>query len=98
MERIDATHGKLHGELSLHGVTRPLSLDFTFNALKRHPLTFKRTAGFSASGTLRRSEFGMDAWKNLVGDEVRLIIEAEAVRGRGDHDDDSTEATHADPQ
>ena len=98
VERIDATHGKLHGELSLHGVTRPLSLDFTFNALKRHPLTFKRTAGFSASGTLRRSEFGMDAWKNLVGDEVRLIIEAEAVRGRGDHDDDSKEATHADPQ
>ena len=40
----------------------------------------------------------MDAWKNLVGDEVRLIIEAEAVRGRGDHDDDSKEATHADPQ
>jgi polyisoprenoid-binding protein YceI len=98
VERIDAIRGMLHGELSLHGVTRPLSLDFTFNALKRHPLTFKRTAGFSASGTLRRSEFGMNAWKHLVGDEVRLIIEAEAVRGHGDNDDDTSEATHADTQ
>jgi polyisoprenoid-binding protein YceI len=74
------------GELSLHGVTRPLTLQVTLNALKRHPLTRKRTAGFSATGTLRRSEFGMDAWKNVVGDEVRLIIEAEAIRDKGGDD------------
>lgn len=74
------------GELTLHGVTRPLTLQVTLNALKRHPLTRKRTAGFSATGTLRRSEFGMDAWKNVVGDEVRLIIEAEAIRDKGGDD------------
>lgn len=75
------------GDLTLHGVTRPISLQVSLNALKRHPLTRKRTAGFSATGTLRRSEFGMDAWKNVVGDEVRLIIEAEAIRESGGDDE-----------
>jgi polyisoprenoid-binding protein YceI len=74
------------GDLTLHGVTRPLTLQVTLNALARHPLTRKRTAGLSATGTLRRSEFGMDAWKNVVGDEVRLIIEAEAIRDKGGDD------------
>ncbi|MFT3805817.1 YceI family protein [Arenimonas sp.] len=87
VEKIDDTHGRLHGELTLHGKTQPVSLDFVFNALKRHPLTFRRTAGFSASGTLRRGDFGIDAWKNLVGDEVKLIIEAEAIRGGPDSND-----------
>lgn len=72
---------KVTGDLTMHGVTRPVSLNVTLNALKRHPLTFKRTAGFSANATLSRKDFGITAWKSVVGDEVRLIIEAEAVRG-----------------
>jgi hypothetical protein len=67
------------------------------NALKRHPLTLKRTAGFSATATLSRKEFGMAAWKSVVGDEVRLIIEAEAVRSREDADAPDKGSGHADP-
>jgi polyisoprenoid-binding protein YceI len=81
---VDATHARVTGELTLRGVTRPVTLEVTLNALKRHPLTFKRTAGFSATGTLRRSDFGMDAWKSVVGDEVTLVIEVEAQRGGDD--------------
>lgn len=84
VEPMDATHARVTGELTLHGVTRPVTLAVTLNALKRHPLTFKRTAGFSATGTLKRSDFGMDAWKSVVGDEVTLIIEVEAQRGGDD--------------
>ena len=84
VEAVDATHARVTGDLSLHGVTHPVTLEVTFNALRRHPLTFKRTAGFSATGTLRRSDFGMDAWKSVVGDEVTLIIEVEAQRGGDD--------------
>ena len=69
------------GTLSLHGTDRELCLDVTLNALKRHPLPpFRRTAGFSATTTLQRSDFGITAWKSVIGDSVELRIEAEATR------------------
>ena len=68
------------GTLSLHGVSHPVTLQATFNALKRHPLTLRRTIGFSATGTLKRSDFGMDSWMHLVGDDVHLLIEVEAEK------------------
>ncbi len=80
VERTGERGAQVTGELTMHGVTRPVTLAVTLNALKRHPLTFKRTAGFSATATLSRKDFGMDAWSSLVGDEVRLIMEVEAVR------------------
>jgi polyisoprenoid-binding protein YceI len=70
------------GNLSLHGVTRPVLLHVKLNALARHPMTLRRTAGFSATGTLSRKDFGMDHWSKVVGDEVRLILEVEATRDR----------------
>ena len=89
VEPIDATHANVIGQLTLHGVSREVTLAVTLNALKRHPLPpFRRTAGFSATATLSRSAFGVDGWPSMIGDEVQLRIEAEAVR---DH-------TAADPQ
>lgn len=70
------------GELTLHGVTKPVTLKVKLNALARHPLTLRRTVGFSATGTLSRKAFGIDKWEKLVGDEVRLILEVEATRDR----------------
>ena len=67
------------GELALHGTTRDFCLDVQFNQLERYPLPpFRRIAGFSASGHLQRSDFGIDGWPSLVGDTVELRIEAEA--------------------
>ena len=97
VEPTGATTANVTGDLTLHGVTRPVTLAVTLNALKRHPLTLKRTAGFSATATLSRKEFGMAAWKSVVGDEVRLIIEAEAVRSREDADAPDKGSGHADP-
>jgi polyisoprenoid-binding protein YceI len=77
------------GELSLHGVTRPVLLHVKLNALARHPMTFRRTAGFSATGTLSRKDFGMDRWAKVVGDEVRLILEVEATRDRDAGEDEA---------
>ncbi|MEO8159826.1 MAG: YceI family protein [Arenimonas sp.] len=78
------------GDLSLHGVTAPVTLKVKLNQLARHPLTFRRTAGFSATGTLSRKAFGIDSWGKLVGDEVRLILEVEATRDKnaGNGNDD----------
>ena len=78
----------VHGRLSLHGITRELPLEVTFNALRRHPLPpFRRTAGFSATASLSRRDFGIDAWPSVIGDRVELRIEAEAVRTRDDFPD-----------
>lgn len=80
----DARQAEVCGELTLGGTTRPLCLQATFNALKRHPLPpFRRTVGFSATATLDRSAFGLDRWASMVGREVQLRIEIEAARGPG---------------
>lgn len=99
IEAVDPTHASVCGTLTLHGVAREQCLDVTFNQLRRDPVPpFRRTAGFSARGTLKRSDFGIDAWKSMIGDEVELRIEAEAVRD-GDVLDaiDAGPATHAPP-
>jgi polyisoprenoid-binding protein YceI len=83
VEPIDAGHARACGDLTLHGVTGQVCMEVTLNALKRHPLPpFRRTAGFSATATLSRKAFGIDAWPSVIGDEVKLLIEAEAVRSR----------------
>lgn len=88
IEPIDATHAMVHGTLTLHGVAREVTLDVALNAAKRHPMPpFRRTVGFSATTTISRKDFGIDAWPSVIGDAVELRIEAEATRARGDGDD-----------
>lgn len=80
----DAKHAEVCGEFTLNGVTRPLCMAATFNALARHPMPpFRRTAGFSATARLDRTAFGLDRWTSMVGREVMLRIEVEASRGIG---------------
>ncbi len=68
----------VQGELTLHGVTRALALEVTFNAARRHPLPpFRRTAGFSATTSISRRDFGIDALPSVIGDQGRT-----ADRGR----------------
>ncbi|WP_026143376.1 YceI family protein [Xanthomonas sacchari] len=84
VEPIDAQHAKVIGQLTLHGVTREVTLDVTLNAVKRHPLPpFRRTAGFSATTTLQRADFGISSWPSVIGGTVELRIEAEATREGG---------------
>lgn len=92
VEPVDAQRATVFGELTLHGVTREVALDATLNQLKRHPLPpFRRTAGFSATTTIRRSDFGIDAWKSVIGDEVQIRLEVEALRERAGGDETPTE-------
>jgi polyisoprenoid-binding protein YceI len=83
VEKLGADRGIVRGELELHGQRRPLDITFRLNKLASDPYTFKRTAGFSATATLKRSEFGMDKVLSAVGDEVQLRLEAAFVRDRG---------------
>ena len=97
IEPVDARNARVHGLLTLRGVTRPVPLEVRFNALRRHPLPpFRRTAGFSATATLSRADFGIDAWKSVIGDEVQLRIEAEALRASAGNDDSDPGKTDPD--
>ncbi|KAF1696646.1 YceI family protein [Pseudoxanthomonas koreensis] len=89
VEALDDGRFIVHGQLTLRGVTREVPLEVRFNALRRHPLPpFRRTAGFSATATLSRSAFGIDAWPSVIGDQIELRIEAEAQRDAHPGDDD----------
>ena len=72
--------GRITGDLSLHGVTRPVTLDVTLNGAGDSLITGRYSLGFTASGTLNRSEFGLGAYAPAVGDEVVLEIHAEFQR------------------
>jgi polyisoprenoid-binding protein YceI len=66
----------IDGNLTLHGVTRPVALNATFGGAGNNPLTKAFTVGFSATGTFKRSEFGVTKYVPLIGDEVHLMITA----------------------
>ena len=67
------------GNLTLLGVTRPVTLHVTFNKEGRNPFG-KYICGFSASADIRRSDFGMKDYLPMVGDDVHIVIETEGVR------------------
>ena len=70
----------IDGNLTLLGTTRPVTLTVTGYACTRLPFLVKTTCGLDAVTTIRRSEFGMASLQKFVGDEVKLYIQAEAVR------------------
>jgi polyisoprenoid-binding protein YceI len=83
VEKTGEKTGKLHGNVTLLGVTKPVVLDVTFNKRAEHPLPRYNklmTAGFSARGSLKRSDFGMKFALGGVGDEIQLIIEVEGAK------------------
>ncbi|TBW51547.1 YceI family protein [Marinobacter halodurans] len=85
-EKQSANAGVLHGKLTLLGQTRPVALDLTLNKSGVYPFGHEKfTLGFSASTTLRRSEWGMDYGLDpmMVGDDVKLRFEFEAYDDSG---------------
>ena len=69
--------GKVHGDFTLHGVTKPIVLDVTFNGVGSGFVPGSVKTGFSAVTTIKRSDFGVSKYVPLVGDEVQLNIEVE---------------------
>ena len=72
--------GTVAGDLVLHGVKQPVTLDVTFNGGARDMLRGGYVTGFSASGTIDRTAFGVSQYSGLLADEVTIEIEAEFLR------------------
>ena len=72
--------GTMSGNLTLMGVTKPVTFNVTLTGVGHEPtpLPFgQKAAGFEATTTIKRSDFGSTFLNNLVGDDVTLQIEAE---------------------
>ena len=76
----DGSTGTLTGDLTMKGITRPVTLDVTLNGAGQHPMNGADTFGISATGTLDRTEWDLGYAAPAVGEEVDLRIEAEFQR------------------
>ena len=86
VEKVGANGLRISGELELHGVKKPVTLNATYNGgYSSHPFEPRPRIGFSAKGTLKRSEFGIaygvpDPGTTFgVGDDLEIVIESEFV-------------------
>jgi len=75
--------GQIVGDLTLHGVTRPVTLHVAFHGAGANPMDHAYLAGFDATGVIKRSDFGIAKYLGNLGDEVTLIISAPFTRKAG---------------
>jgi polyisoprenoid-binding protein YceI len=79
--------GEVTGNLTIRGVSKPVTLAVTWTYLGEHPLgkfnalyLGKQVAAFSAKTTIKRSEWGLNRVLPLVGDDIEIRIETEMIR------------------
>lgn len=79
VKKLDAKKYKVSGDLTLHGVTKPVELDVTLTGVTTHPYNKKTLAAFKIGGIIKRSDFAIGAATPVavVGDEVVLNAKAE---------------------
>lgn len=74
------TTAKITGDFTLNGITKPVTLDAELTQAGSHPIENKPWAGFSATTTLKRSDYDMGMFAPVVGDEVDVQISIEAMK------------------
>lgn len=79
VEAAGDTKLRVFGDLTVHGVTKPAVLDVTINKIGDHPIMKRAAAGFDATTTLKRSDFGVGLYAPNVSDEVTIRITTEAM-------------------
>jgi len=81
-EETSDAEGKLTGDLTVAGITRPVSLDVTINAAAMSQMNRREMIGFAANGSVSRADFGMAQFDELVGDELSLNVQVEFQKTR----------------
>jgi polyisoprenoid-binding protein YceI len=82
-KKIDDKNYQVTGDLTLHGVTKSVTLNATLNGTTVNPMNKKTIAGFKVTGTIKRTDFGIGAQfpSSMVSDEVALDANTEFVKG-----------------
>lgn len=76
--QTSATTADVTGDLTIHGITKPVVLKVKLNQTGANPFSKKPEAGFSATTTILRSDFGMTKYVPMVSDQIDIAIESEA--------------------
>lgn len=73
---------KLTGDLTLHGVTRPITVDLEYRGSVENAMNKKQTAGFQVTGVIKRSDFNLGNGfpASMISDEVRIEADGEFVQ------------------
>ena len=74
--------GKITGDLTINGITKPVVLDATMSQMGEHPMMKQPWVGFSATTTVVRSDFDMGMFAPFVGDDVAVSISIEAMKAQ----------------
>lgn len=72
--------GKVDGNITIMGVTKPITLNVTAMKCGVHPFNKKDVCGFDATAKLKRSDFGIKYGLPAIGDDMELMFEVEAVK------------------
>ncbi len=86
VEKGEGNKLKVTGDLTIHGVTKPVTLDGELTAEVANPFSGAKTRGFSGTTTLNRKDFGLtwnktlEAGGLLVGEDVKVFVETELVK------------------
>ena len=74
--------GTVTGNLTFRGITRPVTLNVTYNGSIGAAVLYggRPAVGFSARGTFKRSDFGFTDYLSAVSDDVEIVIEAEFTK------------------
>ncbi|MGA0557210.1 YceI family protein [Larkinella sp. VNQ87] len=81
-QKVEGKKYKVTGNLTMHGVTKPVTLDVTLNGPITHPMNKKEIAGFKIAGELKRSDFGIGTGTPVavVSEEVTIRANAEFIK------------------
>jgi polyisoprenoid-binding protein YceI len=80
--RVEDNKYKLNGNLVLHGISKPVTLDLLYKGTVQNPMTKKATSGFQITGTIKRSDFhiGDNFPAAMISDEVRIKADGEFIQ------------------
>lgn len=80
-KKLSAKNYKLEGKITIHGVTKPISLEVVYNGKAINPMTKKGVVGFSISGKLNRLDFavGTGGGNSVVSNEIELLSNVEFI-------------------
>ena len=82
LTKIDSNKFNLNGNLTLHGVTKPVTMELIYKGTVENPMSKKPTSGFQITGTIKRSDFhiGDNFPSAMISDEVRIKADGEFVQ------------------
>ncbi len=79
LQKVSEGRYKLSGNLTLHGVTKPVQWDLWYRGTITNPMNKKKAAGFKVTGTIKRSDFGFGAKfpEQVLAEEVAVVADGE---------------------